>query len=340
MAAPLYRALPLNYRTQYAEVQERAQAAGELLPGTPGTLTLRSGTGYEYWYRRYKAVAQREVEDLICSADDESALAEMRARIEFAQWMQDQIKALRLLGYQVGGKDAARVLVELHNRRLFEAGLVVVGTLAYMAWLNEHGAVAASASTEDIDLARRQRLRLAAALSLPSTMQALRLDFTPVPGMPNAAPATSMKRPGAAGLRVDLLAPGAALGRPVPVPELQWHAASVPHFDYLLADARTAAVLAGGHCIPLHLPAPERFVWHKLYSSKARTGNPSKAAKDVLQAATLAAVLVETADAELARSAARAPAALLNQARRTLPALRRLLVGHAATLLQFEEILA
>jgi hypothetical protein len=58
MAFPLYRPQELSFRTQYAEVKERIRAAGRLLPGTPGRLVLRTGTGYGYWYRvRISAIA-------------------------------------------------------------------------------------------------------------------------------------------------------------------------------------------------------------------------------------------------------------------------------------------
>ena len=72
-ATPLYRRLELNFHTQYAEAKERARTELELLPGTPGTLTLRAITGQSYWYRRYKAVAGKEVEDFVCRQDDEAA---------------------------------------------------------------------------------------------------------------------------------------------------------------------------------------------------------------------------------------------------------------------------
>ena len=57
MASPLYRTHELSFRTQYAEVKERSRAAGTLLPGTPGRLVLRTGTGYGYWYRDYYSQA-------------------------------------------------------------------------------------------------------------------------------------------------------------------------------------------------------------------------------------------------------------------------------------------
>ena len=46
MSLSLYRSHELSFRTQYAEVKERSRAAGNLLPGTPGRLVLRDGTGY------------------------------------------------------------------------------------------------------------------------------------------------------------------------------------------------------------------------------------------------------------------------------------------------------
>jgi hypothetical protein len=310
-----------------------------LLPGTPGMLSLREGTGYGYWYRRYYAVPNQEVEDLVCKAGDEAALQDMRSRIEFSAWTQQQVRSLRSLNFQVAGKDVARVLVELHNKRLFVGGLVMVGTLAYMAWLNEYGAAAVSARTQDIDLARRQALKLAAPMSFLATVEATKLKFFPIPGMQSSAPSTSVKRPGAEGLRVDVLTPGKTLGQTVPVPELMWHAQTVPAYDYLLAGAREAAVLAGGQCVPVNLPAPERFVWHKLFSSANRVNDPAKAQKDLAQAATLAAVLVEQDAASFEDSARELPTAVRAAARTRLLPLSGLLAAHPQTLAQLKQAL-
>lgn len=64
------------------------------------------------------------------------------------------------------------------------------------------------------------------------------------------------------------------------IPELSWHARAIPYYDYLLKDAEPGAVLAGGHCVPVRIPQAGRFIWHKLYSSRARRGEPEKAKKD------------------------------------------------------------
>jgi len=288
---PLFRQQELAYRTQYAELKERALGAGPLLPGTPGSLSLKAGTGHAYWYRVYYSIPGKRQEDLVCRSDDSDAETAMRQRIEFAAWMEAQVVLMRKLGFQVADKSTARVLVELHNQGLFAAGLTIVGTLAYMAWLNEFGAVAVAARTQDLDLARRKPLRLTVPARFLDAIAATRMPFAKVPGLRPRAPSTSVKLPGAEGLRVDLLAPGSRLGALVELPELDWFAQAVPHYDYLLADPQPAAILAGGHCVPVRLAQPARMVWHKLYSSTERKGFPEKAAKDRHQAMTLAAAL-------------------------------------------------
>lgn len=334
----LYLRHELAIRTQYAELAERSRNEGRLLPGTPGSLSLRTGTGHGYWYRRYYTGGQPS-EDLVCKDGDVPALEAMRARIDFAAWAERQVRDLRQLGFQVADKDVARVLVELSNEGLFDGGLVLVGTLAYMAWLNELGLRAVASRTQDVDLARRQALRLAAPPSFLQTMQATRLEFVPVPGLAPGAPSTSVKRRGKDSLRVDMLTAGPQLGRAVALPDMQWHAQTVPHFDYLLREPRRACVLAGGHCIAVAVPAPERLVWHKLYSSAHRRHDLAKAEKDLVQAATLLAALVEDDHVSFVESAAEAPAQLRNAARRRLSALRKLLVAHPQALEEVESAL-
>lgn len=309
-AAVMFREHELAFRTQYAELKERTLAAGPLLPGTTGTLALRKGSGYPYWYRVFYSVPGKQSEALVCKDGDAEALQSMRERMRFGEWVASQVSALRKLGFQVADKSVARVLVELHNQGAFQAGLVLVGTLGYMAWLNELGAVAVSARTLDIDLARRQQLKLAAPLPFLATPQATGLPFAAVPGLRPSENATSVKLPGVQGLRVDVLAPGARLGSIVRVPELAWAAQTMPHYGYLLDASEPGAMLAGGHCIPVRLPQAARLVWHKLYSSTQRRGFREKAAKDRQQALVLAAVLAESDPLALKDAFAEAPASM------------------------------
>lgn len=330
MGAPSYREHELAFRTQYAELKERTFVAGDLLPGTPGSLALRSGTGYGYWYRVFYPAPGKPVEELVCKEGDAAALETMRERMDFSEWAARQVSALRKLGFQVADKATARVLVELHNRQAFEAGLVLTGTLACMAWLNELGAIAVTARTLDIDLARRQQLKLGAPLPFLTTMQATGLPFVAVPGLPSTSPSTSVKLPGVQGLRVDVLAPGRKLGSTVKIPELQWSAQAVPHYDYLLDGAEEGAMLAGGHCIPVRLPQAARFVWHKLYSSTQRRGSAEKAAKDRQQALLLGAILADTDALTIRHAFKEAPAPMIAPIKPLLKTLHGSLRKHPA----------
>ena len=314
--AKLYREQELAFRTQYSELKERVLANAPILPGTPGTLTIRDGSGNPYWYRVFNSVPAKQTEELVCKPDEVEKLQAMRERITFAEWVAQQVSSLRKLGFQVADKNTARVLVELHNKGAFDAGLVLVGSLGFMAWLNELGAIAVTARTEDVDLARRQQLKLATPLAFLSTLQATGMPFCAVPGMPSSQPATAVKLPGAQGLRVDILAPGEVLGAIVKVPELDWAAQAIPYYGYLLEDPEPAAMLAGWQCIPVRLPQPARFVWHKLYSSLHRRGFPEKAEKDRQQAFVLAAVLLATEPLALSQAFAALPAEMAGELRK------------------------
>lgn len=268
-------------------------SAGELLPGTPGSLRLREGTGHAYWYRVFYPVPGKTEEKFICNETDADKLESIRQQIAYHEWAAKQVSNLRKLGFQVADKSVARVMVELHNRHAFEAGLVLVGTLAFMSWLNELGGMAVAARTQDVDIARNKRLKFAAPLPFLETIKATGLPFVPVPGMPSHTPSTSVKLPGVQGLRVDVLTPGDVLGAIVTVPELEWCAQAVPFYDYLLEDPEPAAILAGGHCIPVKLPQAARFVWHKLYASTQRQGFKEKAEKDRQQALVLGGLIAD-----------------------------------------------
>src|SRR5271165_1215901 len=126
---PLYRLQELAIRTLYVEVKERANAAGHLLRGTPGTLVKRSGTGREYWYRSYYPRPRTRSEDYVGPVGNAAAHAAMQSRIADSDRTAKQVAALSKLGYHVADKGVAAVLVELHNQKILEAGLVVVGTL-------------------------------------------------------------------------------------------------------------------------------------------------------------------------------------------------------------------
>ena len=171
-------------------------------------------------------------------------------------------------------------------------------------------------------------MKLAVTVPLLETLKGTDIEFFGVPGLRPAAPSTSAKRLGKDDLRVDLLANGPELGQSIPVPELRWHAQTVPHFDYLLQDHQPAAMLAGGHCIPVRLPALSRMAWHRLYSSTRRLVDRAKAEKDPWQAAVLLAALVDRDSANLGPSLVEAPEEVQQALRTRRPVLLDLLTAY------------
>jgi hypothetical protein len=335
---PLYHLHEIAIRTLYTEVKERANSTAELLPGTPGTLVKRAGTGHEYWYRSYYPAPSKRSEQFVGTVSNAGAHEAMQDRIAHSEWTTKQVAALSKFGYRVADKVVASVLVELHNRGFFKAGMVVVGTLAYLSWLNEYGAVATVArNQEPLELARRQTLKLAAKTSFPSTLQATQLPFAAVPGASRKKPSTALMLSGG-GLRVELFAPGPILGEIVVVPELDWHALAVPFYDYLLEGSRNAGILAGGHCVPAMLPDVTRMIWYKFYASTRHGRDLALAEKDLAIAATLAAILIEREGVPLRESYREAPRALRNAAHSRLPRLEGLLAEHPQARDEFRKL--
>jgi hypothetical protein len=334
----LYRLHEITVRTLYAEVKKRANGTAQLLPGTPGTLVKRAGTGHEYWYRSYYPAPSKRSEQFVGTVSNAGAYEAMQGRIAHSNWTAKQVAALSKFGYRVADKVVASVLVELHNCGAFKAGLVVGGTLAYLSWLNEYGAIALLLKTQEpLELARRQTLKLAAKPSFLATLQATQLPFAEVPGASRKKPSTALMLSGG-GLRVELSAPGSILGEVVSVPELNWHASAIPFYDYLLEGSRDAGILAGGHCVPAMLPDVTRMVWYRLYASTRHGKDIAPAEKDLAIAATLAAILVERDNVLLRESYREAPRALRNAAHSRLARLEGLLAEHPQARDEFRKL--
>src|SRR5260370_21678593 len=139
-------------------------------------------------------------------------------------------------------------------------------------------------------------------------------------------------------MRLDILASGPVFGEIVSVPELSPHAQTIPFYDYLLEDSRAAVMLDGGHCIPIMLPEVTRMIWHKLYSSTHRKTEPTKAEKDLVQAVTLAAILIEQDSASLRETFRHAPRELRKAALSRRPRIETLLAAHPQALDGFREL--
>jgi len=328
-AARLYTRQDAAGQARYQELRQLARAQARVLAGTPGTLKQRTQSGRKYWVREHIRADGGKVDEYLGpeAALDRARLAALRSELELAKALAAGSSSLRLFGYQRIDRKPAAVLEVFFNRGLTGAGLTLVGSHAYGVLLNELGVAAPGYRTRDLDFARAGVL--AVALPEDRTFQQLLqetgLAFVPVPGMPAHKSSASFKLPGAEALAVDLLVPGRRAGEVVPVAELRAFAQTIPLLGFLIEQPVDAVVLSPNQVVPVKIPAPERFVLHKLYSSQSRRTERDKVRKDLAQAALLAAVIEEDTPGGLRDAYRRVPVAGRAAVRRGAAAAARLL---------------
>ena len=226
------------------------------------------------------------------------------------------VRLLAQRGYVRTDSRTTAILAALSNRGIFRGGGVFVGSHAYGALLNELGVRAAAFFTEDVDVARNEPLAVEPDADFEKILAESRVPLVPVPSFERSASSTSHKTAGPDRLRVDLLAP--ARGTAVttrPVPELRTHAAALPYLGYLLNGTIDTVVLGRENVVPVRVPRPELFPWHKMLVSQLRTSTSEKRSKDVLQASVIFAVLAEDAPEDLAAAFAALPRTAKGKAR-------------------------
>ncbi len=328
----LFRPNQPAFRQQYAALRERSLTAGAFLPGTPGSLQLRRGTGYAYWYRVYYPVPGKQAETLVGRKGDNAAENAMRAQMDFAESTARQVGMLRKLGFHVADKASARALVELHNLGAFESGLLLAGSLGCIAWLNELGARLRQPAGEPAISPRLELVAPEAFLRQPLTATLPIVAAPEASAVPSSAaptelsPQAAVALPGLAPMPADILVAGPGFGAAVSTPGLAWSATTIPDHAYLLAAPMPGVLLAGGHCIPVRLPQAARLVWHQL-SASCRRAAP-QAAVDCRLALSLAAVVLAEDPWAMLTAWETAPAAITEPLRPLCASLRASAAAH------------
>lgn len=295
-----YGLQPPVLTTLFSELETFASSQGAVLVGTPGSvLKRRNAGGFEFYAHQYYdalgAKRERYVSGPVGNSEAERAAADLQIKIDDIKRVLPSIRLLIREGFQAVDSKAFATLGALHNRGLFGAGAVLVGSNAFGAILNKLGIRAAAYQTEDIDIGRPEPLALLGEKGpLVETLRESGIDFVEVPQLNNRLPPTSFKQRGRSTFQVELLAPARAeeVGS-APVPELRAHAVTLPFLGYLLEESQMTAVLAREGCSPVRVPLPERYAVHKLVVSELRRGRDAKVYKDRGQAVVLSAVLGE-----------------------------------------------
>jgi hypothetical protein len=301
MARAAFSAAPFDQmiQDQFAAAIELAFSQATVDPLPPGHISLeekvRGGT-YAKW-RRVAAngkPASPIYVGIVGSEPYEVAIAQK----EELERIERMAKQLRKLGLATEDNASAVVLATLANAGFFRGGGVLVGTRAFRCLTNHLGyAVKPIVATQDVDIARPQAIALATPMptgGLLTLLQGTGLRFVDVPGLSHSEPSTSWRVVGKE-IKLDLLVPSSRQHKPyqaVAIRELGAHAIALEHLDYLLADCMDAVAIGKSQLVPVRVPMPARFCWHKLAVSQLRpTTLSAKANKDLIQAACLAVCL-------------------------------------------------
>lgn len=298
MVQPLFRAHEPAFVTLFQEVEQAAREQPAVPVGSPGSIVERRKGRHGYYYRQYYDAAGHKTDEYIGgpagTPQAEAARAAAEVQIALAKRLIRNVRSLAREGFHVIDAKAGAVLAVLHHRGVFAGGALLIGSHAYGALLNHLGVRAAAYVTEDVDIARGAPLSLAAVPDggLLAILRESGIPFVEIPGLDPRQPAVSFKPPGHERLHVDLLVPSDDESiHIVPVPELGTHAQALPYLRYLIAESLASVVLTRDGVVPVRLPLPERFVVHKLVTSRLRANRSAKAEKDLGQAIVLGAAL-------------------------------------------------
>jgi hypothetical protein len=332
----------------YGDLENFARRQTVVLPGTPGSVLERTNArGYRFYAHQYYDANGRKLERYLAgpvgdAAADEKA-NDLEQRIGEVNAALKNIRLLAREGFKLVDAKAFATLAALHNRAVFEAGAVLVGSHAYGALLNQLGARAAQYATQDLDIASGAELAFAQPPE-KSFLEIIResgIAFTEIPQLNKRKPSTSFKEAGHSFFQVDLLVPSPTddIGT-APVPELKAHATALPYLKYLLAESHASMILAREGCCMVRVPAPERFAVHKLLVSQLRKQRGEKSMKDVSQASVLFAILAERHPGALEQAARSVPGSARRHLKAAAGVARAQLESHPRAIEALDSILA
>lgn len=328
---PLFSVHPRSLMTLFSDLETYAAGQPEAFVGTAGTVLGRTNAArFEFYtHQFYDALGKKRERYVAGPAGNPAADAQaerLRVRIDELKQITSSIRLLGREGFQLADSRTYATVAALRNHDLFTAGGVLVGSHAYGVLLNRLGIRAASYATEDVDVARGERLAFAAppATEFIDMIRESGIDFVEVPQLDARQPPTSFKQKGRTTFQIDLLAPGRGEGiGVVRIPELNAHAVTLPFLGYLLEETQISTLLAREGCCAVRVPTPERFAIHKLIVAARRSGRNAKALKDRDQAAVLCAALAEMHPGALDSALQDVPKGAMKHVRASLTAMRK-----------------
>jgi hypothetical protein len=303
MTPALYTELPLSAQTAYAQLVDAALGAALLrsVADLPGSFNAKTVKGRTYWYFQYTEPAGK-LRQVYVGPDNEAVRRLMQRRREpsAAQALGPLARAAIALGCTAVLPRHHRVIRRLADYGFFDAGGLLVGTHAFLAYGNMLGLRwGGPERTQDIDFAHPGK---ALALLLPgdskvrtdAAIASLEMGFLPVAGLAGQGGGTYLipKEPE---FRLDFLTPLHRGGdTPSLHPQLGIALQPLPFMEFSLEKFEQAVLISEENAALVNVPSPERYALHKLLVYGERTGTfRAKSNKDLAQAACLAAYLWE-----------------------------------------------
>ena len=295
--------LSLTAQTAYAQLLDAAMSAEyqRTVADVSGSFAAKTVRGKKYWYYQYTEPAGI-LRQVYVGPDNEAvhALIGQSRQPSRLEQLGPLARSAAVLGCAEVLPRHLRVIRRLSEYGFFQAGGVLVGTHAFLAFGNMLGVRWGDAArTQDVDFARAGK---SLAIALPSNftmsadaaIQSLGMGLLPVSSLTSKAGATYLS-PTEPDFRVDFLTTLHRGGdEPFTHPRLGVVLQPLKFMEFLLVDVQRAVLFAGGKAVIVSVPHPARYALHKLIVYGERTGRCAvKSNKDLLQAGALLARLQE-----------------------------------------------
>jgi hypothetical protein len=283
-------------QTAYAGLAQAARQhdLNRSIADLPGGFVKKTIKGIDYCYYQFK-LPDGAPQQIYIGPDD-AATRELIARRNDPATQQARRHLLTMseaamaYGCAAVTPKHARVLARLADYGLFRAGGVLVGTHAYLAYQNRLGVIwSGGQTTVDLDFAHTgKNISVAINDDLKidghAAIESLKMGFLPVN---NGTRYVKQDEPD---FDLDFLT---CLHRngdaPVPMRQLNLTLQPLKFMEFSMEEPVVSVLVSSLGPIVVNVPRPERYALAKLvlYRERLEGTQPEKAAKDLMQAATL-----------------------------------------------------
>lgn len=298
---PFFTELPLSAQTAYAQLLEASLGAEHLrsVADLSGSFNAKTVKGRRYWYFQFTEPSGK-LRQIYVGPDTAEVhrLMERKGDPGASAALAPLARASLALGCAAVLPRHYRVLRRLADYGFFQAGGLLIGTHAFLAYGNMLGVRwGSSERTQDIDFAHAGK---AVSLLLPGTIEAkagdaitsLGMGFLPVSGLAGKTGGAWLI-PNEPEFRLDFLTPRhRGADKPFAHPQLGVTLQPLPFMEYSLQAVEQAVLPSAEGAVLVNLPDPARYALHKVLIAGEREGAfRVKARKDLAQATHLLAAL-------------------------------------------------